>query len=107
MPSPAGFGLCPVPWMPGCPADFVLRQQALARGEDLAAFLDVACGTPDPLSGLRCRLDEDLVAFDDAILLHHHRIGAGRDRGAGEYPRGSACRERSAYGTRHYFLFYK
>src|SRR5258708_24442129 len=68
----------------------VLRQQALSGGQDLAAFFYVAAGIADPLGGLRRFLDDDFIALDRAKLLHHHRVGAGRDGRSREDPRRSS-----------------
>ena len=59
-----------------------------AGGQHLGSGGDVLAAAADPLAQVRHVVHRQPIAVDGADFLHHHGIGAGRHRGAGE----DACR---------------
>ena len=72
------------------------RQQG-ASCQDFGAGANVFAGPPHPFTGLRHMIDRHPVAIERALLLHHHRVGARRDHGTGEY----ACQRARCQRLRH------
>ena len=76
-------------------ADMRGRQPRPGR-QYLGAGGDVLAAAADPFAGLRQMIHGQQVALDGAEFLHHHGIGAGRQRRPGENARRRARREHLA-----------